>query len=77
MTKHWFGATAQNHSMASLASHPGRISEIISQEFIVSLDWLDKGVMCVNGQRELDAWSVGTKGIVCALLFDSIKGWQV
>lgn len=61
----------------ALTHHPGQITRLLDQSFSVVRPWRDRGALGLRGGRVLDAWPVGTQGIVCEIVFGSSSGWLV
>lgn len=67
---HWFGAMGAFDVAARLADSPNLISQLVNCRFRVALPWKDKGMFCTTGRHELEAWPVGSEGVICSIIFD-------
>lgn len=75
----WFGKATASEALATLTAHPGRLMDLVDQPFEVVQPWPTRGLGIDPGdntglQYDLDAWPVGTSGVVVYVLFDG--QWQ-
>lgn len=74
---HWFDVTSEAEVLGTLKVKPGRLVELPNRHFRVWRAWRDFGLLTTTERRELELWPVGTRGVVCGVLFEVGMGWRV
>lgn len=69
-TPYWFGAETPFQVSEMLFQRPGLVMQLVGKRFSVALPWRDLGVWCTTGRQQLEAWPVGSRGVICSVIYE-------
>lgn len=72
---YWFDALSPFGSVGMVQQQPTLIEQLFNHRFFVARAWASLGVEGASGRQVLEAWPVGTSGVVCSLIFEG--RWSV
>lgn len=73
----WFGAANFDQVSEALVQQPARLMQLLNKRFEVVQPWKNLGMRTDEGSHVLEAWPVGTVGVVCQISFNTTMGWEV